>query len=236
MFFLTIINTQAAPPDHEVDSAREWYQDLLLVGGSVTELEHFDYDSLHAVDKVSFAWVPHLIFFQGMRFDIEYRGKDANLAYVIAPQFHYAESEDTYLDTDLSGYEMYGFGGDIGFKYYINDLKKRINIYFSIMGGFKSYAFSHRQEGWSSEIIDGVEQFILGMQDQTSTVSKVNFDFLMGNRVYIDRTFFIEVFAGTGFQKSWLTQEYLAEDLLTESLFFDSGITYFAGAKIGWEF
>ncbi|GAB5466479.1 MAG: hypothetical protein Kapaf2KO_19150 [Candidatus Kapaibacteriales bacterium] len=206
---------------------------------SVTSIADRDslMNELRTSDVLAASIAPHILFMSGIRLDFEYRPAGWQTSFFVAPQVYVDQDDNTYLFTDIGDFQMTGFGTDFGIKYYLEPLRKDLNVYLGVVGSILRMNFQHPQSAFAPRINeDGVEVFVLVPNlAQESTLQRLTGELHIGGMYIIQGRFFTEAWLATGLIDSEIVAQRFAGDtnLLNDDPYFQNGVFYGVGVKLG---
>jgi hypothetical protein len=181
---------------------------------------------------------PAPLIYQTMRVDFDYFLKDSPIGIYIAPTLTLDEGEDGYAFTNFENYRIFGYGAEVGVKYYAES-KGNANFFLGLNGSFLAAEITHSQ----SVIVPGnnIDGFPVlredNINDQESNILRLTGEVITGIHVVTKGRAFAELWTGIGLMNSNVTSQRYegvgTDDLFGESIYFGYGVYFSAGVKIG---
>ncbi len=169
---------------------------LLLTSffGKSQTIDFFNYDYIIST-------VPHYVFYNGIRVDLEIPSSTYKSAFVIAPQLYLRKRSFNEYNINSSGYFTFMYGAGL-------DIQKKLiqfstnGIYFTAESGYSYFNITFPSYVWEDQILDGNQTKVKRLQDITEQVHRLNSGVIIG--VQENYEFLIlDFYMGIGFKYSF---------------------------------
>lgn len=161
-------------------------------------------------NKLLIMGVPQYLAIEGLRIDFDFK-TDEKKWISVSPLLFLQGSEEESLDLDLYGYYndqremLYGGGIEITFKRFLSKNDNATGLYLGYGPNFKFVNIDAKTNVWSEGDFNGNEIYLQAYKPNTTYISKVGANCIIGYQGEISHNVFADVFLGFGMRYSFIS-------------------------------